>query len=94
MHRKYNESHLITFEDKLNWLVIHDTNILKGKWADKILLHKYSKRKLGKDICNKILKIYHSEKDINLNELPNQFVLKTNHGSGYNIIVEDKKEFN
>ena len=78
----------------MNWLVIHDTNLLKGKCADKILLHNYSKRKLGKDICNKILKIYHSEKEIDLNELPNQFVLKTNHGSGFNIIVEDKKQFN
>jgi hypothetical protein len=94
LNRNYNESNLITFEDKLNWLVIHDTNLLKGKCSDKILLHNYSKRKLGKDICNKILKIYHSEKEIDLNELPNQFVLKTNHGSGFNIIVEDKKKFN
>ena len=94
LNKTYNESNLITFEDKLNWLVIHDTNILKGKCSDKILLHYYSKRKLGKDICNKILKIYHSEKEINIKELPNQFVLKTNHGSGYNIIVQNKKKFN
>ena len=93
-HRNYNESNLINFQDKLNWLVIHDTNRLKGKCADKILLHYYSKRKIGKDICNKILKIYQSEKEIDINELPNQFVLKTNHGCGFNIIVEDKKEFN
>jgi len=92
--RKYNESNLITFEDKLNWLAIHDSNILKGKCADKILLHYYSKRKLGKDICNKIFKIYQSEKEINISELPNQFVLKANHGSGFNIIVEDKRKFN
>ena len=57
-------------------------------------MHRYSKRKLGKDICNKILKIYHSEKEIDINQLPNQFVLKTNHGSGFNIIVEDKKKLN
>ena len=93
-HKNYNESNLITFEDKLNWLAIHDISILKGKCSDKILLHYYSKRKLGKDICNKILKIYHSEKEIDVNELPNQFVIKTNHGSGFNIIVEDKNKFN
>ena len=89
----YNESNLITFEDKINWLIIHDTNSLKGKCADKILLHKYSKKILGKDICNKILKIYHKINDIKLNELPNKFVIKTNHGSGYNIIVKDKQLF-
>ena len=94
LKENYNESNLITFQDKLNWLLIHDTNKLKGSCSDKILLHYYSKQKIGKDICNKILKIYHSEKEIDINELPNQFVLKTNHGSGYNFIVENKTEFN
>ena len=56
-------------------------------------MHKYSKKILGKDICNKILKIYNNIKEININELPDKFVLKTNHGSGYNIIVNDKKKF-
>ena len=92
--KKYNESNLITIYDKINWLVIHDTNELKGKCADKILLHEYSKKKLGKDICNKILKIYNNTDEININELPNQFALKTNHGSGYNIIVHNKSDFN
>ena len=92
--RNYNESNLVTFEDKINWLIIHDTNRLKGKCADKIFLHEYSKKKLGKDICNKILKIYNSEKEIDIKELPNQFVFKTNHGSAFNIIVEDKTKFN
>ena len=36
--RHYDESNLITFEDKLNWLAIHDVKKLKGKCADKILL--------------------------------------------------------
>ena len=92
--RNYNESDILTFEDKINWLIIHDTNRLKGKCADKIFLHEYSKKKLGKDICNKILKIYNSETEIDIKELPNQFVFKTNHGSSFNIIVEDKTKFN
>lgn len=92
--RKYNESNLVTFEDKLNWLLIHDTNELKGKCADKILLHEYSKIKIGKDICNKILKIYKNTQQIDFNELPNNFVIKTNHGSGFNIIVINKTEIN
>ena len=56
-------------------------------------MHEYSKKKLGKDICNKLLKIYKHIEDINLNELPNKFVLKTNHGSGFNIIVNNKSNF-
>ena len=93
-HNKiYNESNLITIGDKINWLIIHDTNSLKGKCADKILIHKYSKKKLGKDICNKIIKIYNNINEIKLNELPNKFVIKTNHGSGFNVIVNEKKKF-
>ena len=45
LNKTYNESNLVTFEDKLNWLAIHDSNILKGKCSDKILLHYYSKKK-------------------------------------------------
>ena len=92
-HIYYNESNLITLQDKLNWLIIHDSNELKSKCADKILLHEYSKEKLGKDICNKILKIYNNTKEIKLNELPEKFVLKANHGSGFNIIVNNKSSF-
>ena len=50
LKRNYNESKLITFEDKMNWIAIHDVRRLKGKCSDKILLHQYSKRILKKDI--------------------------------------------
>ena len=85
--RTYDESNLVTIEDKINWIAIHDVKKLKGKCADKILLHQFSKRILKKDICNKILKIYDDPYKIDISELPEQFVLKTNHGSGFNIIV-------
>ena len=49
---------------------------------------------MGKDICNKILKIYDNEEQINFDELPKQFVIKTNHGSGFNIIVDNKTNLN
>ena len=90
----YNESNLITFQDKINWLIIHDTNELKGKCADKILLHEYSKKIIGKDICNKILKIYNNVNEINIEELPEKCVIKANHGSGFNIIVKNKTLLN
>ena len=33
----YDESNLITIEDKINWITMHDVTKLKGKCADKIL---------------------------------------------------------
>lgn len=89
-NRTYNESNLITFEDKINYLIIHDSTLLKGKCADKINLHRYSKYILGKDICNKIIKVYDNVNQINITELPNQFVFKTNHGSSFNLFVYNK----
>ena len=77
--KKYNESNLITIQDKLNWLIIHEFPEYKSKIVDKILLHEYSKKILGKDICFPLLKIYNDSEEFNLKELPEQFVIKYNH---------------
>ena len=90
----YNESNLVTIQDKLNYLTIHESPDYKSKLVDKIHLHQYSKKVLGKDICVPILKIYKHSNEININELPDKFVLKCNHGVGMNIICNDKKKFN
>lgn len=90
----YNESNVITFQDKLNYLLIHESPEDKTNIVDKIQLRNYSKTILGKDICTPILKIYNDIDEINLDELPEKFVLKCNHGSGMNIFCEDKSKFN
>jgi len=89
----YNESNLITFQDKLNYLIIHENPELKSDIVDKIKIHQYSKKILGKDICVPILKIYENIDEINIDELPDKFVLKANHGSGMNLLCKDKSNF-
>ena len=94
MHKKidvYNESKLITIQDKLNYLLVRKNPENKTELVDKILLRNYSQKILGKDICVPIIKIYNDVDDINLDELPEKFVLKCNHGSGMNILCKDKK---
>ena len=91
---KYDESKLLTFQDKLNYLLIHESPENKTEIVDKIRLRNYSKKILGKDLCPRILKIYKDVDEINLSELPDTFVLKCNHGSGMNIICDDKSKFN
>ena len=90
---EYTETELKTFQQKLNYLIIHECPDCKTNLVDKIKIHEYSKKVLGKDICSPILKIYDDIHEINLNELPDKFVLKCNHGSGMNIFCKDKKEF-
>ena len=91
---KYNETNLVTFQDKLNYLVIHENPELKTEYVDKIKIHEATKKIIGKDICVPILKIYNDANEINLDELPNKFLLKLNHGSGMNIICKNKSNFN
>ena len=91
--RNVNEFNLVTIQNKLNYLIVHESPDYKTKLVDKILLHDYSIKKLGKDICVPIIKIYNDAKEIKKKDLPNKFVLKCNHGSGMNIICENKKSF-
>ena len=89
----YTVSNSISFQDKLNYLLIYESPEDKTSIVDKILLRNYSKKILGTDICPPILKIYNNINEINLEELPDKFVLKCNHGSGMNIFCEDKLTF-
>lgn len=86
---KLNLENPKTVQDKISWLIVNsDCDELKSRCADKILLHEYSKEKLGKDICIPILKVYDSPDDLDFSELPDKFVLKCNHGYAMNIIVD------
>ena len=89
--RKLNESNLNTIQEKLKYLLIHESPYYKTKIVDKILVHDYSIKKLWRDICVPIIKIYNNANEIQLEELPDKFVLKCNHGSGTNIICTNKK---
>lgn len=84
----------VTIQDKENWLKTYDITPAKSFCADKILVHEYTKDILGKDICIPIIGIYDNADDINYNILPNQFVIKCNHGYKMNIIVQDKSKIN
>ena len=92
--KHYIDSHISTIQDKLNWLIIHENPESKSNIVDKLLLHEYSKKILGKDICVPIIKIYNTSDEINFSELPDKFVLKCNHGSGMNILCNNKSKLN
>lgn len=82
------------FTEKQQWLKIYDSSFLKTFCTDKITVHDYVKEKIGKDICIPILKTYNTPEEIKLEDLPNQFVIKCNHGCKMNIIVKDKSKLN
>ena len=79
-----------TFNEKLNWQKIYDTDPRKTELSDKLLVRKWVRDKIGEKYLNKLLGQWEDEKDIKFELLPQQFVLKLNHGCGWNIIVRDK----
>lgn len=83
-----------TIQDKLFWLNLYEPDIRKTRCADKLYIRDYCKEKIGIDLCIPILKVYDSVDDINLDDLPEQFVIKCTHGSSMNIVVKNKSTFN
>lgn len=47
--------------------------------------------KVGSEYLVPLLAVWDKYDDVNLDILPNQFVLKTNHGSGDAVIIRNKK---
>ena len=98
IHSKLKREHINilnpkTIQEKLNWLKFHGSTPLKGKCSDKIALHDYCKEVLGSDICVPIRKTYDKVSDMKMSDLPDKFVLKTNHGNKMSIVCRDKSTF-
>lgn len=82
-----------TFTEKLQWIKIFDATPIKSRLADKYLVRRWVAEKIGEQYLIPLLGVWNDFDDINFDELPDQFVLKCNHGSGFNVIVRDKKTF-
>lgn len=82
-----------TFNEKIQWLKLYDSTPLKTKLADKYLVREWIAEQIGEQYLIPLLGVWDNFDEIDFDQLPDQFVLKTNHGSGGNIIVPDKSEF-
>ena len=94
--KKLNLEEPKLFNEKLMWLKLNKyaNNPLVTKCVDKYRVREYVKDCGLENILNTLIKTYDSVEEINFEELPNKFVLKCNHGAGYNIICEDKSKLN
>lgn len=81
-----------TFNEKLQWLKLYDSTPIKTRLADKYSVRDWVKEKIGEQYLIPLLGVYDKFEDIDFDKLPNRFVIKCNHGSGYNIIVKNKSE--
>lgn len=79
-----------TFNQKTQWLKVYDSTETKGQLADKYLVRQFIEEKIGAEYLVPLLGVYESVDDIDFDALPERFVLKATHGSGWNIVVPNK----
>ena len=81
-----------TFNEKLQWLKLHDRNPLYTKLVDKYEVKSIVAEKIGDEYVIPTLGVWDKFDDIVFDELPNQFVLKCTHDSGGLFVVKDKSK--
>lgn len=92
MGTKLNLSNPSTYNEKLQWLKIHDRKPEYTIFADKYAVQEYCAEKIGREYLIPLLGVYQSVEEIPWDNLPKQFVLKCTHSSGTNIICRNKNE--
>lgn len=79
-----------TYNEKLQWLKIHDRNPLYTTLVDKYEVKKYVGERIGEDYIVPLLGVWEHFDDIDFDQLPDRFVLKCTHDSGGLVICKDK----
>lgn len=84
-----------TLNEKLQWLKLntYKNNDVITKCVDKYKVREFLYEKQCGEILNDLIAAWDSVDDIDWDNLPDKFVLKCNHGAGYNIVCEDKNTF-
>lgn len=81
-----------TFNEKIQWLKLHDRNPEYTNLVDKYEVKKYIAAKVGKEYVIPTLEIYDDFNQIDFSKMPRQFVLKCTHDSGSSVICKDKEQ--
>lgn len=92
MHRWLDLKKPIRYTEKIQWYKTNYRDIKMQICADKYKVREYIKSKNLDRILNDLYEVYESPEEIELDKLPDKFVLKTNNGSGTNIICDNKEK--
>jgi len=83
-----------TFNEKIQYLKLHDRKEYYTNLVDKYEVRKFVKEKLGEEFLIPLLGVWEKFEQIDFSKLPNEFVLKCTHDSGGVVICKDKNTFN
>lgn len=83
-----------TFSEKLQWIKLNKREKKWSKMVDKYEVREYIKNVIGEQYLIPLIGVYNTFEEINLDKLPNKFVIKCTHDSGGLIICKDKSKLN
>ena len=83
-----------TFNEKIIWKKLNNRAQLYSDVADKVKAREYVKSKCQEIFLSDVYYITDKPNSIDFDNLPNQFVVKASHGSGWVEIVRDKNKLN
>ena len=91
MHKRLNLDNPTTYNEKIQWLKLHDRNPDYTMMVDKYAVRDYIAKTLGAEYSIPLVGgPWKSFDEIDFDALPEQFVLKCNHDSGGLVICKDK----
>lgn len=83
-----------SFYDKVFWMSMNADTSLWTELADKIAVRDYVESRLGRELLPELYGTYRTAQDVDFDELPSSFVIKTNNGCASNYIVRSKDSAN
>lgn len=83
-----------TFNEKLQWLKLYDRNPIYNTLVDKHAVKQWVADRIGSEYVTETYARWDRVEDIDISELPERFVLKTNHDCGGVAICKDRTTFN
>ncbi|MBT4651920.1 MAG: hypothetical protein HOC16_00455 [Candidatus Pacebacteria bacterium] len=91
--KQLNISNPQTFNEKIQWIKLKYRKKYMTQLADKYAVRKYVSKKIGSQYLNKLIASYSNFENLkkNINKLPLSCVIKLTHGSGWNVILNNRR---
>jgi len=90
--REPNLDNPATYTEKTLWLNLMYRDPRWVICADKYAVREWVRERVSEEILVPLLGVYDDADDIDIESLPDAFVIKATHGSGWNLIVPDKRD--
>lgn len=88
-----NLRHPTTFTDKIQWLKLYFRPNIIVQLVDKYGVREHVAKTVGQEYLIPLHGVYNTASEIRPETLPDQFVIKPTHGSGWVVLCPDKANF-